>query len=68
VPEVFQEYCTAFILLSARRSVGMGPNPITLQDIKAYIDLFGVPNYGVQTFVDMIGKMDAEYIQLTTKK
>lgn len=46
----------------------MGPNPITLTDIKAYIDLFGVPNYGVSAFVDLIGKMDAEYISLTAKK
>lgn len=46
----------------------MGPNPITLTDIKSYIDLYGVPNYGVFTFVEMISKMDAEYISLTTKK
>ncbi len=68
VPEVFQEYCTAFVLLSSRRTVGIGPNPITLTDIKSYIDLYGVPNYGVSAFVEMISKMDAEYISLTTKK
>jgi len=69
VPEAFQEYCTAFVLLSSRRGIGMSAaNPIALTDIKSYIDLFGVPAYGTFVFVDMMTKMDSKYIQLTAKK
>lgn len=68
VPDIFHEYCSAFTVLSSRRTVGMALNPISLADIKAYVDLFGTPNYGIEIFVEMIGKMDAEFIALKTAK
>ena len=68
IPEPYEEYRSAFILLSSRRAVGMAACPITLADIQAYVELFGEPSFGVPTFVSIITLLDAKYLELTAKK
>jgi hypothetical protein len=69
VPEAFKEYCDAFMILSSRRTAGFASmNPISLAEMHAYIQLYGMPSYGVQAFVDMMIRLDAKYLELTAKK
>lgn len=61
VPSFLVEYFEAFWRLSSRRSVGFASeNPISTQDILAYIQLY--PTDDVDLFMHLIGEMDAEYL------
>lgn len=40
-PEWLQPLWNAFQLLSSTRSVGMGPNPISVSDFRSYADMVG---------------------------
>jgi hypothetical protein len=46
----------------------MSENPITLSDIKAYVDLFGEPAFGVRNFTTMMSKMDARFLEVKNRK
>jgi hypothetical protein len=55
----------AYRVLAVRRiNNGFSASPIPLSEIKAYIDLFGMPIVGLQMFVDLITIMDQEYLSL----
>lgn len=51
-----EEYVTAFMMLNTRRSSGMGPNPISLTEILAYVQLYEVNE--PETFVRVMVEMD----------
>jgi hypothetical protein len=61
-----QEYIYAFNILSSRRSVGFGPNPIMLTEIFSYYDKFQVP-YPLELFVRLIIEMDTAYLEWASK-
>jgi hypothetical protein len=57
------EYLKAFNVLSSSRQYGMGPNPIQLTEILAYIELFGTSDK--MSLIQYVLRMDEAY--LTTK-
>lgn len=61
-----QEYLTAFSILNQTRSYGMGPNPITLTELLAYIKVYE-PLDQVQ-FIGYILLMDATYLGAKSKR
>lgn len=62
------EYTWAFTILSAKRNVGIVPNPIYLGDIKAFIDLFGAPLHGNEVFIKLLAQMDNHFLTKTMEK
>lgn len=59
------DYWRAFWYINRSRSyVGMSgtPLPLSLADIKVYIDLFGIPNK--EDYIDMIFAMDSVYLEV----
>lgn len=59
------EIVVAFKVLSAMRTNnGFGPNPLSLVEVKAYIDLVGLPWMGNQIFVELIAYTDRAYLKL----
>lgn len=59
------EMVSAFNTLSSlRTSNGFGHNPISMSDIKCYIDLMGQPFYDVKVFIDLLIQMDTRYLEM----
>jgi len=56
-------YYEAFITLSASRTVGMSANPISLSEMLAYCDLYGLYGEERHDFVRLIQEMDREYLR-----
>lgn len=52
-----REYIKAFEILNQTRQYGMGPNPIQLSEILAYLKLYGTDDQ--PAFIEYILKMDA---------
>jgi hypothetical protein len=65
VQEWMLEFIQAFDVLSSRRTVGMGANPISMQDILAYLQIYGSSD--VDLFVKYIIAMDIEFMQFINK-
>ena len=61
-----KEYLQAFNVLSSTRQYGMGPNPIQLTEILAYLKLFGSSDY--RTLIKYVLKMDEAYLTGKAKK
>jgi len=59
------EYITAFDMLASRRTNGMSPNPISLTDVQAYVELFGCSN--PRDFVKFIILMDVVFLEVIRK-
>jgi hypothetical protein len=59
------EYLRAFHTLSASRTYGMAPNPISLPDLIAYTKLH--PTDDVDDFIYLIQKMDRLYLDKVIK-
>jgi hypothetical protein len=64
---ICEEVGAAFVVLSSRRQWGLSPNPVPLSEILAYIDLFGVPAVGVETFALLIGIMDSKALEIINR-
>lgn len=63
------EIASAFRVLSSTRSgTGYGPNPISLSDIKAYIDLTGSPWCDNVIFIELIYRLDRLYLKKSVDK
>ena len=58
---LFQEYMRAFVTLCKCRSCGFSANPISIQEIFFYLQLF--PTDDVEKFVDIIKDLDIHYLQ-----
>jgi hypothetical protein len=59
------EVVQAYNVLAARRTSGLTVNPIQLSEIKAYLEVYGDPCVPVDVFVNLIGVMDLQYMELT---
>ncbi len=65
-PEYLKEYFKAFYLLSSKRSMGFSAeNPISTQDIAAYLELY--PTEDTDLFVFLLSEMDSEYLDVRYK-
>lgn len=60
------EYLKAFDVLSATRQCGMGPNPIQLSEMLAYMQLYEVEDR--DTFVHHILQMDKTFLEAVLAK
>lgn len=47
-----------------RTNNGFGPNPLSLVEVKAYIDLVGRPWMSNQIFAELLASMDQTYMKL----
>ncbi len=66
IPDYLKEYFKAFYFLSGKRSVGFSSeNPISTQDIVAYLELYPTENRELFTF--LISEMDTEYLDTRSK-
>jgi hypothetical protein len=55
----------SFRILSRSRSSSQGgPNPISLSDINAHINLYGPPLLPVDVFVDLLYQIDVVYLKI----
>lgn len=61
-----KEYLYAFRKLNRTRPMGMGVNPISLTEIKAYLDLYGASDQ--EAFIDYILEMDAAFLDVKAKQ
>ena len=61
-----KEYLKAFKVLNRTRQVGMGPSPISLSEIKAYLELYGASDQ--EAFIEYILEMDEAYLRVKAKK
>lgn len=61
-----KEYLYAFRKLNRTRQQGMGPSPISLTEIKAYLDLYGSSDQ--EAFIEYILQMDAAYLDVKAKQ
>lgn len=60
------EYIDAFEVLNQTRSYGMAPNPISLTEILAYLQLYGSSD--AASFVKYILAMDEAFLSATSKR
>lgn len=64
-----EEVVEAFRLLNLTRTGnGFGPNPLNLAEIKAFIDLYGLPLLPIDIFVSLLLTMDRKYLDLVLAK
>lgn len=61
-----REYLNAFHTLSSTRQSGFGPNPITLTEILAYLQLYGTEDK--DAFIEYMLKMDASFLSAQAEK
>jgi hypothetical protein len=61
-----REYLKAFNVLSSTRQFGMGPNPIQLTEILAYIELFGTED--TESLIQYVLRMDEAYLVSKAKQ
>lgn len=61
-----REYLQAFNTLSSTRQYGMGPNPITLTEILAYLQIWGTDDR--VEFIAYILKMDSAFLDAKARK
>lgn len=54
--------------MATRSGNGFGPNPVSMSDIWAYVELTGPPYLEGSVFVEMLVSMDQKYLELTTEK
>lgn len=67
IPEYLVFFVSSFYSLSERRSYGFSaPNPISMSDIKSYMDLY--PSHDNDLFLHIMTEMDDEYIKIKTEK
>lgn len=59
------EFIQGFDVLSSRRTVGMGANPISMPDILAYLQIYG--SSSIDLFVKYIIAMDIEFLQFINR-
>lgn len=60
---------SAFIVLSSQRQfTSHGPQPITVCDVRAYAEISEVEQYDQEFLLNMISKMDHEYLTDAFKK
>lgn len=64
--EWMKEYFKAFNTLSQTRQFGMGPNPISLSEILAYISIFGTDDR--EAFVHHVLMMDEAFLSSQAAK
>lgn len=64
--EWMKEYTTGFSILSSTRQYGMGPNPIQLSEILAYLKLYGAED--MEAFIENILLMDASFLSVKAQK
>lgn len=60
------EYIKAFDVLSSRRTAGFSINPISMSDIKAYLDIFGCEY--PEIFIELLIMMDIEFLRYYNSK
>ena len=60
------EYVRAFGLMSAARTYGMSPNPISLSDLVAYTQIYEVDD--LEEFIHLIQTMDKVYLKKVSEK
>lgn len=68
-PEFFdwmREYIDAFDVLSATRTYGMGPSPISLSEMLAYLSIYGSDD--PHRLIRYVLKMDSAYLAAHTEK
>lgn len=68
-PEFFdwmREYFDAFDILSATRTYSMGPNPISLSEMLAYLSIYGSDD--PHRLIQYVLKMDSAYLTAHTEK
>lgn len=58
------EVLRAYKILDATRTYGLSMNPVQLSEMRAYIDLFGLPPVPVDVFVKLIGTLDQRHVGL----
>lgn len=61
-----KEYLQAFYVLNGTRQSGMGPNPITLTEMLAYLQLYGTEDK--DAFIEYMLKMDASFLSVKAKQ
>jgi len=66
IEDDMKEYVEAFGILSTQRSVGMGPNPISLADILAYLQIYGATC--IEEFMFHILAMDSTFLVKLAEK
>ena len=66
IEEEMKEYVEAFAILSSQRSVGMGPNPISLTDILSYLQIYGATC--IEEFMYHILSMDSTFLVKLSEK
>lgn len=66
IEDDMKEYIEAFGILSTQRSVGMGPNPISLTDILAYLQIYGATC--IEDFMFHILQMDSTFLVKLSEK
>lgn len=57
------EICWSYNILAKRRTSGVAPNPIQLSEIRAFIDLYGMPSCGIEVFEALIWAMDVKELE-----
>lgn len=60
--EWMREYLSAFYILNSTRQYGFGPNPITLTEMSAYLQLYGASD--PESFIEYVLKMDEEFLKV----
>jgi len=64
-PELYdwmREYLSAFYTLNNTRQYGFGPNPITLTEMSAYLQLYGASD--PESFIEYLMKMDEAFLRV----
>ena len=68
-PPIVTEVMTAYRFLSATRTGnGYGPNPISLAEIRAYLEINGAPELPVDIFMEFLIRMDQRYLKLEAER
>lgn len=62
------ELAYAYNVLASKRSFGLSPNPIQLSEINAFLDRYGEPSIPIDVFIDLMGRMDCKYLELSHGK
>ena len=67
--EIVAEVMTAYRFLTATRTGnGYGPNPISLAEMKSYLDISGPPALPVDIFMEFLIRMDRKFMELDLER
>lgn len=67
IPPDLEHIILAFNRLTGSRQIGLSMGPIAMSEIKAYVELFPIPD-DIETFVYLIREMDNEYLSVIEKQ